>query len=204
MPLSRQIAQPTHYIIDPQRDGVHGLWKDVTGAVTVASSKYRFNADEGLITADLLYATVDFMIKVPLTGVQTPTDLVNDIDFGLKNLSLGNRGKIQLLLDKSEDSFSLVTYSDTGGASSITAITWQTAWNGQDILCRVNWDKKRIYITIDVEGVGVAVNVDHQTADSKQVGSFPLNPYVRVVGAENLDVSFIAIRNAQRSSIIIA
>ena len=65
--------------------------------------------------------------------VNDVADLVNDIEFGLKNLALGTKSKIQLLADKSEGTLTFNTY-DRNGTVQTTTITWQGAWNSAVML----------------------------------------------------------------------
>lgn len=197
---SNAYANMLSFVVDPQRDGVdNALWLPVTGTLQVASSKFRFNASEGLVRADLLYGRYEIPVTFPLTGVQTVTNLVNDIEFGLKNLALGNKGKIMLFADKSEDTFQFTTYDDVGTAQT-TSITWHTAWNGAEARFRIEWFTDRIILSVLSNGSTIwEILATHKTS----VGVYPLNPYVKVTGAENLDVSYILVEKAKESSIML-
>ena len=188
------------FVVDPQRDGIdNALWLTVSGAPAVASNKFRFNASEGLVRADLLYGRFEFAVTAPLTGVQTVTDLVNDIEFGLKNLSLGTKGKIMLFADKSEDTFQFSTYDDVGTIQT-TAITWHTGWNGAEARFRIEWFQDRIVLSVLTSGSSIwEILASHKT----RVGVYPLNPYVKVTGAENFDVAYILVEKAKESSIML-
>lgn len=188
------------FVVDPQRDGVDtALWLAVTGTPTVASGKFRFNAAEGLVRADLLYGRYEFAVTTPLTGSQTVTNLVNDIEFGLKNLSLGNKGKIMLFADKSENTFQFSTYDDLGTVQT-TAITWHTGWNAVEARFRIEWFTDRIVLSVLT---GSSTTWEILASHKTSVGVYPLNPYVKVTGAENFDVSYILVEKAKESSIML-
>ena len=198
--MANAYANMLSFVVDPQRDGVeNALWLAVSGTLSVASNKFRFNAAEGLVRADLLYGRYEFPVTYPLTGSQTPTNLVNDIEFGLKNLSLGNKGKIKLLASKSGNSIVFTTYDDSGVAQN-TTITWHIGWNGVETRFRIDWFQDRIGLSVltgsDTEWEILA---NHKT----RVGVYPLNPYVKVTGAENLDVAYILVEKAKESSIML-
>lgn len=196
--MANAYANMLSFVVDPQRDGVdNALWLAVTGTPTVASGKFRFNAAEGLVRADLLYGRYEFAVTAPLSGSQTVTNLVNDIEFGLKNLSLGNKGKIMLFADKSENTFQFSTYDDVGTVQT-TSITWHTGWNAVETRFRIDWFQDRIILSV-LAGSDVEILATHKTS----VGVYPLNPYVKVTGAENFDVSYILVEKAKESSIML-
>jgi hypothetical protein len=201
--MSNAYAELHSFIVDPQRDGIdNALWKAVTGTPIVSGGKFRFNANEGLIRADLLYGRVIFPITLPLTGGETPqaiTDLVADIEFGLKNLSLGNIGKISVLFDKSEDILTFSTYDRFGTVQS-TNIVLDTAWNSAVTSFIIDWFNDRIVLSVvNTSGTSEKVIATHKT----RVGQHPLNPFIKVTGAENLDVSYVAIEKAKSSSLML-
>jgi len=284
-------ANMLSFVVDPQRDGVdNALWLPVTGSLAVASSKFRFNASEGLVRADLFQGRYEFPVTFPLTqqieaavyagaeglddatsggtydggavvatyvvtidaegtpdtfawtkdgaggavgvaitgaaqtlsdgvtitfnattghtatdswtivvSLETPADLVNDIEFGLKNLSLGTKGKIAVFADKSEGTFQFLTYDDQGNAQT-TTITWNTAWDSVETRFRIEWFNDRIGLEVLTSGSTIwQILASHKT----RVGVYALNPYVKVTGAENFDVAYIAVEKAKGSSIML-
>lgn len=203
MSQKQQVTQPSDFIIDPSRDGVtNALWKAYTGALALAATtpdRFRFNADDAVVRADLLFGIVEFAVRFPLTGVQAVTNLVNDIAFGLKNQSMGNLAKIDLFADKSENTLTFRTYDDCGTVQS-TVIPWDTDWNGALTIFRFGWSDAHVSLDV-LQAAGTAfTNLANHTT---RVPLRALNPFVTVVGAENLDVDFIAIKNVQHSSIML-
>jgi len=196
----QKIAQPTHFILDPNRDGIaNALWYANSGALAISGGKFRFNADDGIVRADLLYGIFEFSVNFPLAGVQTPTNLVNDIAFGLKNASMGNFGKIDVFIDQSEDDAAFRTYDEFGTLQE-TIFDWDTDWNAAQTIFRICWSDTQVTLQVLNDGETAWVSlVSHTT----RIPNRPLNPFVNVVGAENLDVDFIAVRNAQYSSIML-
>lgn len=198
------MAQPADFIVDPARDGIaNALWKFYTGAGALSGDTpdtFRFNADDAVVRADLLYAIVDFSVTFPTTGVQTPTDLANDISFGLKNQSRGTLGKIDVFVDQSGDSIVFRTYDEFGTVQS-TTLTWDTDWNNAQTIFRIGWAKDHVSLQVLTAGGAAfdAILANHKTS----IPVHPLNPFVTVVGAENFDVDFIAVKNAQHSSIML-
>lgn len=203
MPLQRQTTQPSDFIVDPARDGIaNALWKFYTGAGALAGTtpdRFRFNADDAVVRADCLNGIFDFAVRFPLAGVQTPTNLVNDITFGLKNQSIGNLGKIDFFVDKSENNATFRTYDEFGTVQS-TVIAWDTDWNGALTIFRIGWDGKHISFDVMEAAATSFTNLANHTT---RIPTRPLNPFVTVVGAENFDVDFIGIKNVQHSSIML-
>lgn len=202
--MSNPYANMLSFVVDPQRDGVdNALWYFPTGTGAVASNKFRFNTAEGVVRSDLLYGRYEFNVTFPLTGSQTVTNLVNDIEFGLKNLSLGNLGKIYAFADKSEDKFFFRTYDDQGVVQE-TEITWHASgtlgWNGVAARFRIEWFNDRVIFSVLTNTSSTwEILATHKV----RVGVYPLNPYVKVVGAENFDVAYILVEKAKESSIML-
>lgn len=202
MSQKQQVSQPSHFLVDPNRDGIaNALWKANSGTLALAGTTpdaFRFNADDAVVRADLLHANVEFGVKFPTVGAETPADLVNDIAFGLKNLSLGNLGKIDVFIDQSEDTMAFRTY-DNYGTVQETALTWDTDWNSALTLFRFGWASSHVTLSVlNFEATEWEVLASHARVPSR-----PLNPFVHVVGADNLDVNFISVANAQHSNIML-
>lgn len=204
MPLNQNVNQPLNFVIDPVRDGVANiLWKAVSGTLALAGTtpdRFRFNTDDAIVRADLLYGVYDFAVRFPTTGIQTPTNLTNDIAFGLKNASMGNLGKIDFFVDQSGNSATFRTYDEFGTVQS-TTITWDTDWNNALTVFRFGWSASQVSLDVLVNGETSFSNLaTHET----RVPNKPLNPFVNVVGGDNFDVDFIAVKNAQSNSIAIS
>lgn len=201
-----QVSQPSSFVVDPQRDGVaNALWKALTGAPSVAGGKFRFNTADGLVRADLRYAIVDFSINLPLTGVQTPANLVDDLAFGLKGAALGDLGRIEVLFDKSEDNAALNTYDEFGTVTQ-TVLTLDAGWNAARTLFRVEWAPNHVTLkALKASATAWVTLASHKDSDTTPAGipNRPLSPHVKSVGAQNFDVDFIAVTRAQGSSIML-
>lgn len=190
-------------MVDPHRDGVsNALWHHETGSPTVASNKGRFNTSESVVRADLKFARVEFRVTFPTTGEETVTDLANDIEFGLKNLALGDAHKVSLLADQSEDTFTFAVYDSAGVAIGSVPITWDTDWNATEVNFAFLWTNDRVVLFIDGEK-RAEVKYDSSNTDLGEFGRYPLNPWIKVTGADNLDVTYINVDNAQSSSIML-
>lgn len=191
----------TAIVIDPQRDGIaNALWHVVTPDLAVSGGKFRFNAAEGLVVGDLKFGRFEFKVNFPLTGVQTPANLNNDIEFGLKNLSLGTIGKISVLADQSAGTFIFTTYDVKGSSPQVTTIPWNTAWNGVDVRFVIEWFNDRVALcAYVVSGTALEVLAQHKTS----VGQYPLNVFVSATGNDNFDVSYIVLDNVMQNSFIL-
>ena len=198
-----QVTQPSDFIIDPTRDGIaNALWKAVSGTLALSGTtpeRFRFNTDDAVVRADLLHATLDFSVRFPTTGVQTPTNLTDDIAFGFKNASMGNFGKIDVFVDQSEDEITFRTYDEFGTVES-TVLTWDTDWNNAQTIFRIGWTDSHVSLDVLVNGETAFVNLANHTT---RVPNRPLNPFVNVVGADNFDVDFLAVKRALHSSIML-
>ncbi len=195
-------SQPSFIVVDPIRDGIaNALWKNVTGTPTIASSRFNFNAQEGLIRADLLGAHVEFALKVP--AVPTTGDVR---EWGLKNLALGNRSKI--FFGVVDTAFSTNTYDDNGLVTLSSPVTWQAAWTNVDILFIIDWFEDRVVFSVQVVSTGaksiVAVHkVDASTPPKPVVGYAPLNPYIKNGNSDNLSSPYILIKSRNTSILLI-
>lgn len=135
---------------------------------------------------------------ISVTG-DTTADFNGDVEFGLKNLSLGTVGKISVLADQSEDTFSFITY-DIFGTAETTAITWDTDWNNQATRFIIEWFNDRVRLLVLNNGdTSTRVLAEHKT----RVGTYSLNPFIRAVGNDNVDVDYIIVDNAQQNSIML-
>ena len=205
--LEQHSSQPSHFIVDPNRDGIaNALWKTISGTPAVNGSLpdivFRFNTAHGLVRADCLHGQFDFSVKFPLAGANTVTNLVNDISFGLENVSLGNLCRIEFFADKSANKAYFRTYDEFGTVTS-TEVTWAVAWNGVATVFRFGWSDNGVSLQV-LANAGTAFTslATHKVADYN-IPNRALNPFVNVVGAENLDVDFISMRNVQHSSIML-
>jgi len=203
MPLQRQVSQPSDFIVDPNRDGVaNALWYTNSGTLALAGTtpdRFRFNTDDGIVRMDMLDGQIEFAVRFPTTGVQTPTDLTDDIAFGLKNASMGNYAKIDVFIDQSGNSITFRTYDDAAQAQT-TTLTWDTDWNTDLTIFRIGWDKAHVSLEVLVNADTSFTTLANHTT---RVPRRPLNPFINVVGADNFDVDFLAVRNAQHSSIML-
>jgi len=203
MSILHQTTQPSNFIVDPNRDGIaNALWKAISGTLALSGAtpdKFRFNTDHAQVRADLRYAIVEFSLTFPTTGVQTPTNLANDVSFGLENYSLGNLGRIEVFIDKSENTIVFRSYDDYGTVQSST-ITWDTDWNNAQTIFRFGWSRAHAALDVLQAGATAFVNLaDHET----RVPSRPLTPFVNVVGNDNVDCEFINVKDAQTSSVML-
>jgi hypothetical protein len=185
------------FIVDPQRDGIgNALWFVVTGTPAVSSSRFRFNTAEGLVRSDLKYGRFEFSLVLPTTGVQRPTNLNGDVEFGLKNLSLGTLGKIAIVISKSGNSITLKSYDDYGTLTS-TVLTWRDAWNSAQTIFIFEWFNDRVRLSVrEASGTTASVEAEHTTG----IPNRPLNMYVKASDNDNIDVDFIAVREANVNS----
>lgn len=198
--INQIVAQPSNFIIDPQRDAVdNALWKAATGTPAVSGGKFRFNTAQGVARVNCLYGLFDFSVNFPTTGIQTPTNLTDDLAFGLKNLSLGNLSKIDVFIDQSGDSITFRTYDEFGTVQS-TVLTWDTDWNSAQTIFRIGWSKNGVSLSVLTNG---ATSFTALATHSTSIPNRPLDIFVQAVGADNFDLDFIALKNVQSSSILL-
>jgi len=201
--LPLKTSQPSDFIVDPARDGIaNALWFANSGTLALSGAspeQFRFNTDDAIIRADVKYGVFEFAVTFPTTGVQTPTDLTDDVAFGLKNISMGDYGKIDVFVDQSGDSITFRTYNNEGTIQS-TTLTWDTDWNNALTIFRFGWGDNHVSLDVLVNAATTWTNLaNHETSFPTR----PLNMFVNVVGADNFDVDFIAARNVQNSSIML-
>lgn len=204
---------PSSFVLDPNRDGIaNALWKAAVGTPGVNGSypdiTFRFNTAEGLVRTDLIYARLEFSCVFPLTGVQTPTNLNNDLEFGFKNASLGDKGKMSVLVDKSDNCAYFRVYDRSGTIKLNQAIAWKTAWNGVSSVWVIFWVNDRVVLRVNGEVVAEYRSSDNVNTTSPvnvqgNVGFLPLNPFVIAVGNDNFDLDYIAVTEAKNSSIML-
>lgn len=199
----QKVSQPSDFVIDPIRDGVsNALWKAISGSLALAATtpdRFRFNTDDAIVRADVKFGIFDFAVRFPTTGAQTPTDLTDDISFGLKNASMGNACKVDLFVDQSGDSATFRTYDEFGTVEQ-TGITWDTDWNNALTVFRIGWSKDQVTLSVQANGdTAFTILATHKTSLPNRA----LNPFINVVGADNFDVDYISCRNVQNSSIML-
>ena len=207
MPNQAQTSQPSDFIIDPVRDGIaNALWFASVGALALSGNtpdQFRFNTNEGVVRADLLHGIIDFSVQFPTTVVQTPTNLVNDIAFGLKNLSLGDLCKIDVFVDKSADTIVFRTY-DEFGTKTETTLAWDTDWNSAQTIFRFGWSESHVSLEVLKAAATAFVPLaNHKKSAPLNIPNRPLNPFVSVVGADDFDVDFIGIKRVVHSTIML-
>ncbi|HQB65735.1 MAG TPA: hypothetical protein PK616_07580, partial [Fibrobacteraceae bacterium] len=199
-------------------DGLVAATYVVTVSTAAATDKFTWSKNGGTASAEIEMTgaaqelekgvTVTFAATTGHTEgdywtinvtVNDVADLVNDIEFGLKNLALGTKSKIQLFADKSEGTLTFNTH-DRNGTVQTTTIQWQGAWNSAVTRFIIDWFNDRIVLSvINANTTTEVVLATHKT----RVGQHPLNPYVKVTGAENLDVDYISIERTKSSSIML-
>jgi len=183
-------------VLDPNRDsGIsNALWLASVGTPGVTGSspavKFRFSEAEGLVRADVVFGRFEILINVP-----TP-EADQDKQFGLKNLAMGDRGKIFVLID--DDVVTFNTY-DNAGVVETTTIQWLSDWDGVETKFVIQWFSDRVLFSYE-DGDGVEqVLAMHKT----RVGNLPLNFYVRNDDSDNLDVAYILFDRVKLNSIIL-
>lgn len=193
-------SQPSFYVVDPQRDGFAGIWATISGSPAVVSNQFNFNAGEGLIRNDILGAHVEFNMVVP--AVPTSGDVRQ---WGLKNISLGNRSKI--FFDITGIAFTVNTYDDNGLVTLSTSVTWQAAWTNVAVVFTIDWFEDRVVFSATVVSTGAKIilathTVDGSTPPKKVVGFQPLNPFIKNGNSDNLNSNYIIVK-ARNSSLIL-
>ena len=197
-------SQPLDFIADPARDGIaNALWATISvGALGLSGAtpeQFRFNTNHGLVRADALYGEFQFSVNFPTTVVQTPTDLADDISFGLENASMGTLGRIEVFVDQGADSIVFRSYDELGTVES-TTLTWNTAWNSAQTIFKIAWSKGVANLVV----IPAAATAETQLANhTTSVPNRPLNPFVNAVGADNFDVDWIVARNLSRNSFLL-
>lgn len=197
------VSQPSTFVLDPNRDNItNALWKAASGTLALAGTspdRFRFNTDDAVVRADLKYGQFIFAVRFPTSGAQSPTNLTDDIAFGLKNLSMGDLGKIDVFVDQSGDSITFRTYDEFGTLQS-TTLTWDTNWNSSLTLFKLGWFQNHVSLDVLNDGGTSYTNLANHTTS---VPNMPLNLFVNAVGADDFDVDFIMAKNAQNSSIML-
>lgn len=198
---------PTSFVLDPNRDGIaNALWLAAVGTPATSGSYpdkvFRFNTAEGLVRADLQYTRVEFSAIVPLTGVQTPSSLNNDLEFGLKNASLGDKGKISVLISKSLNAAFFRVYDKDGNLVLNQSIAWKTTWNATSTVWVMQWVNDRIVLRISGEVIAQYRSSDSLNVQGK-IGFLPLNVFALAVGNDNFDFDYMAVTESKNSSIML-
>lgn len=173
-----KINIPTSAVIDPQRDGYDtNLWHTVSGSPSVSADKFLFNVSEGLLKPDLKEGIVAFKLTIPVK----PT-AGHARQWGLKNLSLGNKGKI--VFDITGTVFSIKSYDDAGTVESSTVVWRDTAWTNKSIEYKIMWTFDRLIFFIDGEKIA-----SHKVS----VGTLPLSVFISNAVADALTADWITL-----------
>lgn len=203
------VFTPQSFVVDPLRDGAaNALWAKISGTGSLGLSgdspnQFRFNTIEAVVRADLKFARVEFSVQFPMTGVQTISSLANDVEFGLKNAALGDKGKIVVFADKSENTIDFRMYDESGAIiGAAVPFKWDTAWNATTTKFIIFWANDRVLLFAG--GSALTKKVAEIVRDDKgQVPRYALNPYIKVTGNDNIDIDYIAVDNAQSNSIML-
>lgn len=184
------------FIADPNRDGTGAqMWAAIVGAMATTGSLpnklFRFSTVFGVLRPDLKYARVEFGVKLPLTGSQNASNLANDLEIALQNVSLGNKGKIALRWTQATGILAFNVYDNTGTLIESTPITQDITWNGTVTPFTFLWFNDRVVLLIN----NVVIH-ETKPSDSGKLSRYALNASVQAVGADNFDIAYIAVDGA--------
>ncbi|KKM26359.1 hypothetical protein LCGC14_1585600, partial [marine sediment metagenome] len=151
-----KISQPQSFIMSAPRDVTpSGLWMALSGTFAIVANKYTVvdaSGEEVLAIPEMRFARIKIWnVNFGLTGVQTPTNLNNDIELGLKEIISG--AKITFLLDKSGDKL-VVSIADERGNTQTQDVIWDTDWNAGTIELEIFWLDKSVTFAISGTIIG--------------------------------------------------
>jgi hypothetical protein len=171
------------YVYDPIIKGYDTtFWKSITGTPAMSSTVLRFTSAVAGSYIQHVFADVEFLLNVPVK----PT--AGDVrQWGFKNPSSINLGAVYF--DITGTAFTLKVYDNFGNLTS-TTLTWiDGTYSAAAIKFRLRWEPDQVIAYIN--GVKVA------TVDS--AGGIPPNAlglYINNGNADNMDLSYIGVRNA--------
>lgn len=196
--MTEFIKQPTNYRIDPERDGIDtAIWKTLSGTIALeggSPDEFIFNEDYATTTLECIRGIFEFAVEFPLTGSQDPSDLVDNIEFGLHGSCWDGFRHIKLLADKTAGTLTFRTTDDLFN-EEVTTITWNDAFNGDLVVFTITWNEDRILLHLLGDGGSLSQFVAEHT---NHIPTFALNPYVKVDGAENFNIQWITLKNVHQ------
>lgn len=141
--MFRSFIQNASFIIDAARDGIaNALWFAVSGTPAMSGAtpnQFRFSGDEGLVRTDVKYGRYEFSTSFTSLGSGvSPAGLVGNIEFGLKNLSLGARGYIRVVAKTGDTNMYFETADRYGSAQSF-AFPWKAAYTTDKAQWIIDW-----------------------------------------------------------------
>ena len=170
------------YTYDPIIKGADTtFWAAITGILSVASNKLRFNADRHASYLQHLYGDYIFRANIPTNPAASDDRII-----GLRIPAAPTVGSVYFEWD-SDAVFSAKSYDNFGNLKK-TTIAWDSDWSGSEVDYRIRWEKDRIQF--HVNGVIKATHDD-------RIGTTPLPIDIKNVNADNLDIGSVEVRHAK-------
>ena len=169
-----------NFYYDPQRQGYDTtLWKTLSGVPAISGTDLRFNAASAINYADIFKGKIGFNLTVPVgpAGGQARR-------FGFAQLNLG-----AYLGFRVDGAVFQVETIDGSGNTETSNITWDAAWTGVPVLFEIDWSgfSATFYINgvkkVFLNGVSVPKN--------------PLSVYISNGAADNLDLTYLEVKDVQ-------
>jgi hypothetical protein len=182
MDMSEALDKRDGYTYDPIIKGADTtFWAAITGVLSVATNKLRFNADRHASYLQHLYGDYIFRVNIPANLVASDNRVV-----GLRMPAAPTIGSVYFEWD-SDAVFSAKSYDNFGNLKK-TVIAWDSDWSGSEIDYRIRWERDRIQF--HVNGVVKATHGDN-------IGTTPLPIDIKNENADNMDVGSVEVRHAQ-------
>lgn len=193
---------PSSYVLSPYKDGSSpsSFWRAISGSVTISSNKYSVAATSEIIAlVDCRYTRLKLWnVDLGLTGSQTPTNLNNDVEFGLKEIVSG--AKATFLMDQSADAMVISIVDEDGNAQTAT-VAWVTTWNGAATEFEIQWFNDRVVFKVAGAVVGEFKKLTSGGTTYK-VPEIPLNFWIKTTGTDSPKIGLVYIDKAEESSVL--
>ncbi len=171
------------YVYDPIIKGADTTyWAAITGTLTVASNKLRFNTDHHASFIQHIFGRFTLAVNIPTR----PATNDNKI-WGLRNPGAALRGGI--FFEISDTTFRVVSFDNYGDTSETTNLTWDSdSFDGAEINYGINWERDQIKFLI-----GDTVVATHTAS----IGTLPLSIDIDNQDADNMDIGFVEIATSK-------
>ena len=171
------------YVYDPITKGADTTyWAAITGTLTVASNKLRFNNDRHASFIQHIFGKFTFAVNV----ATRPATNDNKI-WGLRNPGAATRGA--MFFEIADTTFRVVSFDDFGDTSQTTNLTWDSdVYDAAEINYGIRWEE---------DGVDFLIRDTVVATHRTSFGKIPLSIEIRNEDADNMDVGFIEIKNSK-------
>lgn len=178
--------ETSNFYYDPQRQGYDlTVWKTITGTPAISSNLLRMNTAAAVGFADIYSADLTINATFPVAPVAG-----QDKRIGFAQLNMG--AYVGFKISGAKFYYEAASPDTT---ISQTEITWDATWTAAPVAFRILWENNQVKFYIKLIGSNNEAYVG-AINNTVALPKFPLSLYLKNANADNLDVTFVDLRNA--------